>query len=89
MIHQIHTGIIFGARQKNIKVQVIGMFSIKFVSMTIFFFNSLILDTLTEEEVKERSKRAAAAARRWREYSRNGADRPPTFNLPETISNKD
>ncbi|RVW32950.1 Chaperone protein dnaJ C76, chloroplastic [Vitis vinifera] len=41
-----------------------------------------------EEEVKERAKRAAAAARRWREYSRKGADKPPTFKLPEAISNK-
>ncbi|KAA8526258.1 hypothetical protein F0562_008539 [Nyssa sinensis] len=29
----------------------------------------------TEEEVKERAKRAAAAARRWREYSRRGVDK--------------
>ncbi|KAK3161846.1 hypothetical protein QOZ80_1BG0082230 [Eleusine coracana subsp. coracana] len=39
-----------------------------------------------EEEAKERAKRAAAAARRWREYSRKGADRPPTFKLPEAVS---
>lgn len=44
---------------------------------------------LTEEEVKERAKRAAAAARRWREYSRRGADRPPTNKLPEAISSKE
>lgn len=43
--------------------------------------------TKTEEEVEERSKRAASAARRWREYSRRGADKPPTFKLPESISN--
>lgn len=43
----------------------------------------------TEEEAKERSKRAAAAARRWREYSRKGADRPPTFKLPEALTNKE
>ncbi|OVA15288.1 3Fe-4S ferredoxin [Macleaya cordata] len=43
----------------------------------------------SEEEVKERANRAAAAARRWREYSRKGADTPPTFKLPETISNKE
>ncbi|KAJ3695132.1 hypothetical protein LUZ60_000509 [Juncus effusus] len=43
----------------------------------------------SEEEVKERAKRAAAAARRWREYSRKGADRPPTFKLPETMSSKE
>lgn len=40
----------------------------------------------TEEEVKERARRAAAAARRWREYSRKGTDRPPTYKLPEAIS---
>ncbi|KAF3443996.1 hypothetical protein FNV43_RR13686 [Rhamnella rubrinervis] len=43
----------------------------------------------SEEEVKERAKRAAAAARRWREYSRRGADKPPTFKLPEAVSNKE
>lgn len=42
-----------------------------------------------EEEVKEMAKRAAAAARKWREYSRKGADRPPAFKLPESVSNKD
>ena len=40
----------------------------------------------SEEEVKERAKRAAAAARRWREYSRKGVDKPPIFKLPEAIS---
>ncbi|KDP25749.1 hypothetical protein JCGZ_23709 [Jatropha curcas] len=44
--------------------------------------------TNSDEEVKERAKRAAAAARRWREYSRKGVDKPPTLKLPETISNK-
>jgi len=44
---------------------------------------------LTEEEAKERAKRAAAAARRWREYSRRGTDRPPTIKLPEAVGNKD
>ncbi|KMT01966.1 hypothetical protein BVRB_9g209140 [Beta vulgaris subsp. vulgaris] len=39
----------------------------------------------TEEEVKERARRAAAAARRWREYSRRGADKPPTYKLPEAV----
>lgn len=39
----------------------------------------------TEEEVEERTKRAAAAARRWREYSRRGADKPPTYKLPEAV----
>lgn len=44
----------------------------------------------TEEEAKERVRRAAAAARRWREYSRKGADKPPTYKLPaETVSNKE
>ncbi|CAA0832701.1 DNAJ heat shock N-terminal domain-containing protein [Striga hermonthica] len=43
----------------------------------------------TEEEVKERAARAAAAARRWREYSRRGVDKPPTFKLPEAVSNKE
>lgn len=42
-----------------------------------------------EEEVKERAKRTAAAARRWREYSRRGADKPPSYKLPEAISNTD
>ncbi|GFS45509.1 DNAJ heat shock N-terminal domain-containing protein [Actinidia rufa] len=41
------------------------------------------------EDVKERARRAAAAARRWREYSRRGADKPPTFKLPEALSNKE
>ncbi|XP_010554518.1 PREDICTED: uncharacterized protein LOC104824189 [Tarenaya hassleriana] len=40
----------------------------------------------SEEEVQERAKRAAAAARRWREYSRRGVDKPPTFKLPEASS---
>jgi len=39
--------------------------------------------------MKERAKRAAAAARRWREYSRRGVDKPPTFKLPEAASSKD
>ncbi|KAL9265326.1 hypothetical protein AKJ16_DCAP22330 [Drosera capensis] len=43
----------------------------------------------SEEEVKERAKRAAEAARRWREYSRRGVDKPPAYKLPETISNKE
>lgn len=43
----------------------------------------------SEEEVKERARRAAAAARRWREYSRRGVDKPPSFKLPEAISNKE
>ncbi|KAL5573790.1 hypothetical protein UlMin_023387 [Ulmus minor] len=43
----------------------------------------------SEKEGKERAKRAAAAARRWREYSRRGVDKPPTFKLPEAISNNE
>ncbi|CAL1352486.1 unnamed protein product [Linum trigynum] len=43
----------------------------------------------SEEETKERAKRAAAAARRWREYSRRGVDKAPKFKLPEAISNND
>lgn len=57
----------------------------------MYNFELLFLDTcwFAEEAVKERAARAAAAARRWREYSRKGADKPPTFKLPEAISNKD
>ncbi|KAI3765397.1 hypothetical protein L2E82_15430 [Cichorium intybus] len=36
----------------------------------------------TDEEAKERASRAAAAARRWREYSRRGVDKPATYKLP-------
>ncbi|KAL7000581.1 hypothetical protein U1Q18_001731 [Sarracenia purpurea var. burkii] len=43
----------------------------------------------TEEEAKEQAARVAAAARRWREYSRRGVDKPPTFKLPEAMSNKE
>ncbi|EOX92901.1 DNAJ heat shock N-terminal domain-containing protein isoform 3 [Theobroma cacao] len=43
----------------------------------------------SEEEVKERARTAAAAARRWREYSRRGVDKPPTSKLPEAVSNKE
>ncbi|KAK8938488.1 Chaperone protein dnaJ 13 [Platanthera zijinensis] len=40
------------------------------------------------EEMKEVAKKAAAAAaRRWREYSKRGADQPLTFKLPEKTSN--
>ena len=50
-----------------------------------------VLDMVAEEQVKERAVRAAAAARRWREYSRRGADKPPTYKLPQAMdaSNKD
>lgn len=44
---------------------------------------------VAEEEVEERARRAAAAARRWREYSRRGADKAPTFKLPEAVSNNE
>ncbi|KAJ0448182.1 putative 3Fe-4S ferredoxin, DnaJ domain, 4Fe-4S ferredoxin-type, iron-sulfur binding protein [Helianthus annuus] len=40
----------------------------------------------TEEEVRERASRAAAAARRWREYSRRGVDKPATYKLPDNLS---
>ncbi|XP_027340849.1 chaperone protein dnaJ C76, chloroplastic-like [Abrus precatorius] len=43
----------------------------------------------SDEEVEERAKKAAAAARRWREYSRRGVDKPPTFKLPEAAPDKD
>ncbi|KAL5055114.1 hypothetical protein RYX36_035796 [Vicia faba] len=43
----------------------------------------------SEEEVKERAKRAAAAARKWREYSRKGVSKSPTVKLPEATSTKD
>ncbi|XAR50809.1 hypothetical protein NMG60_11005250 [Bertholletia excelsa] len=40
-----------------------------------------------EEEITESGRRAAAAARRWREHSRRGVDKPPSFKLPEAVSN--
>ncbi|AES66961.1 putative 3Fe-4S ferredoxin, DnaJ domain, 4Fe-4S ferredoxin-type, iron-sulfur binding protein [Medicago truncatula] len=43
----------------------------------------------SEDETKERAERAAAAARRWREYSRKGVDKPPKFKLPEAEPSKD
>ncbi|AEC10164.1 putative 3Fe-4S ferredoxin, DnaJ domain, 4Fe-4S ferredoxin-type, iron-sulfur binding protein [Arabidopsis thaliana] len=43
----------------------------------------------SEEEVQERAQRAAAAARRWREYSRRGVDKRPTFKLPDSASRGD
>ncbi|KAH9314763.1 hypothetical protein KI387_023390, partial [Taxus chinensis] len=36
--------------------------------------------------VRERASRAAAAARKWREYSREGVDRRPTCSLPSKKS---
>lgn len=38
--------------------------------------------TPVDEEVQRRAAKAAAAARRWREYSRKGVDRRPIYNLP-------
>ncbi|KZV28279.1 hypothetical protein F511_28257 [Dorcoceras hygrometricum] len=46
-------------------------------------------DQASEEEMKERASRAAAAARRWREYSRKGADKAPTRRLPGAVSSKE
>ncbi|XAR49531.1 hypothetical protein NMG60_11032766 [Bertholletia excelsa] len=46
-------------------------------------------NTVAEDEAKERAQRAAAAARRWREYSRKGVDKPPTLKLPEAVSDKE
>ncbi|XP_010506112.1 PREDICTED: uncharacterized protein LOC104782785 isoform X1 [Camelina sativa] len=43
----------------------------------------------SEEEVQERAQRAAAAARRWREYSRRGVDKRPTFKLPDSACKGD
>ncbi|KAG8081604.1 hypothetical protein GUJ93_ZPchr0286g2800 [Zizania palustris] len=42
-----------------------------------------------EEDTAERAKRAAAAARRWREYSRKGADKPPRYKLPDAVGSKE
>eukprot|EP00249_Psilotum_nudum_P009236 c21806_g1_i1 orf=196-1476(+) len=36
-----------------------------------------------EQEAKERSEKVAAAARRWREYSRKEVEHFPIYNLPE------
>ncbi|KAG4921815.1 hypothetical protein JHK86_050628 [Glycine max] len=41
------------------------------------------------EEVEERAKRVASAARRWKEYLRWVVDKPPTFKLPEASLSKD
>ncbi|BAS95020.1 Os05g0529700 [Oryza sativa Japonica Group] len=56
-------------------------------SPTRYQGNDLLM--ISEEEGTERAKRAAAAARRWREYSRKGADRPPEYKLPEAAGNKE
>ncbi|KAJ8432348.1 hypothetical protein Cgig2_021118 [Carnegiea gigantea] len=52
--------------------------------------DNFVLD-MVAEEVKERARRAASAARRWREYSRRCADKPRTYKLPQAmdVSNKD
>lgn len=39
-----------------------------------------------DPEVQERAAKAAAAARRWREYSRKGVDRRPIYNLPSKFT---
>ncbi|KAB2612634.1 hypothetical protein D8674_034950 [Pyrus ussuriensis x Pyrus communis] len=60
------------------------------VSMWRKFSNLTTCKTINnKEEVKERARRAAAAARRWREYSRTGADKPPSYKLLEGISNNE
>jgi len=38
-----------------------------------------------DEEASERANRAATAARRWKEYSRKGTERPPRYKLPEAV----
>lgn len=39
-----------------------------------------------DPEIKERAAKAAAAARRWREYSRKGVDRKPIYSLPSYVT---
>lgn len=59
------------------------------IIITIFVIKEakdLISMSVTEEEVQERAQRAAAAARRWREYSRRGVDKRPSFKLPDSAS---
>ncbi|GMP67554.1 hypothetical protein CsSME_00027496 [Camellia sinensis var. sinensis] len=43
----------------------------------------------TEDEVKERARRAAAASRGLREHSRRGAGKLPTFKLLKAVSNNE
>lgn len=64
------------------------MFSLLSVNSYIAESDSELL-MLSDEEATERAKRAATAARRWREYSRKGADRPPRYKLPEAVGNKE
>ncbi|XP_038994323.1 uncharacterized protein LOC120118335 [Hibiscus syriacus] len=40
----------------------------------------------SEEEVKEKARRAAG---RWREHSKRGVDKAPSIKLPEALANKD
>jgi len=54
-----------------------------------FYSSVLNGNHFAEDESKERAERAAAAARRWREYSRKGVDKPPKFKLPEAEPSKD
>lgn len=57
------------------------------VSITVLL--NFLFGRVIDVDVKERAARAAAAARRWREYSRKGVDKRPTYKLPEAISNKE
>lgn len=60
------------------------------IIIIIFKYTYNIILISAEAEVEERSKRVAAAARRWREYSSRGVDKPPNFKLPEkSLTNKD
>ena len=68
-------------------VTVVGYMLQQSISLTAPSLNLYMV--FAEEEIKERAKRAAAAARRWREYSRRGVDKTSTFKLPEAISNKE
>jgi hypothetical protein len=52
---------------------------------SVLHIEALSTFLLSEAEAKERAKRAAAAARRWREYSRKGTDKYPAFKLPEAV----
>lgn len=79
------------------RLEVYSLYRLKFLDglwiVSFWLCNLLnvaeVLVFVAEEEVKERARRAAAASRRWREYSRRGADKPPTYKLPETVSNKE
>ena len=59
------------------------------VTLYLFYVQLFIKFDGTEEEVKERASRAAAAARRWREYSRRGVDKPASYKLPDTVSSSE